>query len=62
MPIVKIATSSSVKGQPIELRLQHKQGSEYAQLQVEAYDCGVLNPSSNLGFSTIPTSISSLAY
>lgn len=54
MPIVELATSSVVKGQSIELRLQHKQGPEYGQLQVEVYDCGVLNPSSKLGFGTTP--------
>lgn len=54
MPIVELSTSSAVKGQPIELRLQHNQGPEYAQLQVEVYDCGVLNPSSKLGFGTTP--------
>ncbi len=54
MSIVEIATSSAVKGQAIELRLQHKRGSEYAQLQVEVYDCGVLNPSPKLSFGTIP--------
>jgi len=52
MPIVELATSSAVKGDAIELRLQHKQGSNYAQLQVEVFDCGVPNPSSKLGFGT----------
>jgi hypothetical protein len=54
MLIVELSTSSAIKGQSIELRLQHKQGPGYAQLQVEVYDCGVLNPSSKLGFGTTP--------
>lgn len=54
MPIVKLAASSAVKGDALELRLQYKQDSEYAQLQVEIFDCGVPNPSSKLGFGTTP--------
>jgi len=54
MPVVQLATSSAVKGQSIELRLQHTNGPEYVQLQVEVYDCGVLNPSSKLGFCKTP--------
>ena len=54
MPIVELSTSSATQGQSIELKLRHKQGSGYAQLQVEVYDCGVLNPSSKLGFGTTP--------
>ncbi len=54
MPIVELAASSAVKGDPLELRLHHEQGTEYAQLQVEVFDCGVPNPSSKLGFGTTP--------
>lgn len=54
MPIVALAASAAVKGDPLELRLQHEQGTEYAQIQVEVFDCGVPNPSSKLGFGTTP--------
>lgn len=54
MPIVELVTPSAIKGNPIELRLQHEKCTDYAQLQVEIFDCGVLNPSSILGFGTTP--------
>ena len=54
MPIIELATSSAVKGQALELRLQHQLGPEYAQLQVEVFDCGAPNSSSKLGFGTTP--------
>ncbi|MBX3532636.1 MAG: hypothetical protein KF849_18720 [Rhizobiaceae bacterium] len=54
MPIVALAASSAVKGDALELRLQHELATEYAQLQVEVFDCGVPNPSSKLGLGTTP--------
>lgn len=54
MLTVNLAQSSAVKGDTLELKLQHKQCAEYAQLQVEVFDCGVSNPSPKLGFGTAP--------
>lgn len=56
MPRVHLAAPFAVKGDTLELTLQHEQGAEYAQLQVEVFDCGVPNPSPKLSFGTTPRS------
>ncbi|PWW08878.1 MULTISPECIES: hypothetical protein [Pseudidiomarina] len=58
MAIVTLNSTSVLKGQTIELRLEHKRCSEFSQLQVEIFDCGVLNPSSKLGFGREPNIMS----
>ncbi len=57
MATVKLASSSVVQGDKVDLMLRHERCTDYAQLQVEVFDCGVLNPSSKLGIGTTPAKV-----
>src|SRR5436309_16129394 len=54
MPAISLSSSSVVQGERIVLRLAPCPAVAYGQMQVEVFTAGVANPSSALGFGTVP--------
>jgi hypothetical protein len=54
MLAISLSRSSVLKGEPIALRFTVRPQAKYGQVQVEVFTAGVANPSSALGFDTVP--------
>ena len=55
MHLISLSQTSVLQGEPIALRFIARPAVEYGQMQVEVFTAAVANPSSALGFGTVPS-------